>query len=663
MGKLTLLFVFAAILGGSVLALSTRTLAGLTARGQSEGQADLLARQIAESGQNLALTAMMGEDGFNDPALGTRDYDGGQFEVVYAGEADRQQATVTVHGRYGGAAHTIEGRYQFDPMSFPGPIWLDVPYATSTVAGGATVRGGPNTLPVRFDLRQHAELELERDLPLNNVRTDLTADLSTAGSAFSVPAASAWTPTGPLLEDVNVADAEGIYQNAIGAMTGADQTLAGDQVVSTARSWMGPTQITRIGGRLTIRPGASVTGEGVLVVERGLVVEPGGTLTWTGLVVVRSEEQVMPVDLSGTVRITGALVAKQQALPPGGHLDVTVWRAPVGLVGSQGTEQVRPWSDEPGPFPWTQHNHRFDLEHADGKTVYFYEGGSGRHDNEMQFRDALRDAGSDEVYLEFANQGEHGYARYDIEVQGEPQAYAGTVRQGFPAGFHAASRPHQSVPFRANKMRRFVLDVGSLRTLRSRFDGEGGCDQWPFCIGESTGRGGALTVRLRRASNNKILHEAALYWHMQQGERAQHLAEMQAWRDDIAAGGGFGTHLTMGANAHVAYAIAPLVRLAERLDFDGNEVRLLRSETSHETPRDARVAAASSGPAPGSTPAPVPTPTPAPAPTPVPTPSPSPTPAYPFTMCHVSNNSNKTIANASQYSAHAGHGDTMGACP
>ena len=108
MGKLLLMIVTAAVAGGSVLAFSMHAMSGDTARGRAESQADLLARQIAESGQSLALAAMVGEEGFQDPAIGGRDYDGGDFVVtVDSLSSDRQSITVTVEGRYGGAVHTI----------------------------------------------------------------------------------------------------------------------------------------------------------------------------------------------------------------------------------------------------------------------------------------------------------------------------------------------------------------------------------------------------------------------------------------------------------------------------------------------------------------------------------------------------------------------------
>ena len=55
MGKYTLLIVLAAILGGSLLTLNMRLTSNHTSQDRAEGQASVLARQIAESGQGVAL--------------------------------------------------------------------------------------------------------------------------------------------------------------------------------------------------------------------------------------------------------------------------------------------------------------------------------------------------------------------------------------------------------------------------------------------------------------------------------------------------------------------------------------------------------------------------------------------------------------------------------
>ena len=207
----------------------------------------------------------------------------------------------------------------------------------------------------------------------------------------------------------------------------------------------------------------------------------------------------------------------------------------------------------------------------------------------------------------------------------------GSVRTGF-GPMAAPGNAFRSQPFAANDLRTLVVDVQSLRSLQRLFDNEGACeDGWPFCVGRSAGRAGALSVRLVRDRDGKTLYDAALYWHMKEEEAAQHNAEEAAWAASIA-GGSFGTRLTMGPQASVTYRPQDIVRLAETLGFDGNEVRLVSTQSSHVSAGEARSGIPYNSAPPGpqtSPPNPAPTWTPTP-PTPVPTPpTPAPTPPAP----------------------------------
>lgn len=587
MGKLSLLLVAAAVLAGTVLTYATRATAGATSRVQSEAQADQLAREIAESGRSLALTRMMGADGFVDPGIGSRAYDGGRYEVTVAPSADRQTAVVTVVGRFGGAAHTLRGTYRFQPLAYPGPIWLDVPFATSRLTGGTpAISGGPQNLPVRFDPRRHTALGLTTLLPVSGITADFQPDMTAAGSSFPAPDARLWPAS--LLAGLHVNDAEDLYQVAVGAMNATDRTLAGPMTLTSSLSAPGATTITRVRGPLTVASGGRLTGEGVLLVEGGLVVQPGGRLDWTGIVLVRSTEESLPVHLNGSARITGGLVVAQEAFPPGGHLDVTVWKSRTGLVSPAG-DTNGPWAGPGvGPYPWYNHTHRWESEVPEGRVLYLAEAPADRHEALLNFRQALADAGSGEVQIEFKNEGYHGHAQYRVRVDSQPDAVSGTVRNGFPASFRDGGT-HRSARFRADRLRDFTVDVRSLRALRQRFDGAG-CSQWPFCVGQAWNRAEALRVRLLRAADGAVLYEAALYWHMREDERAAHDAAEAAWRASVTGGAGFGTHLQMGAGTAVTFALGPIRALGERLGFDDNSIALVNSSSAHATARDARAA-------------------------------------------------------------------------
>ena len=600
MGRLSLLLVLAAAIGGSVLTLGTRLATLETTESQSEDQAGLLAREIAETGESLVLARMMGPDGFVNPAAngvtGAIDYADGEFEVDNVMlSPDGMEVTFTVTGTYGGARHAIQSTYEFDPMDAPGPIWLDVPYATATVKGGAKVSGSAADHPAYFDKRRYDALEVASLVPISGLRSALGGAIAGAGSALAIegdPAVWADENDG-LLEDLNIEDAEGLYQAAIGSMDASDRTFDGDRTESGTATWgtaSRPDQITRVKGGLTVA--GRVSGHGALVVEGALRVRPSGRLDWDGLVIVRSEENTLAVELDGRVDIDGMLVVSQEALPPGGHLDLTVYHAPTEAA-PQGdrSRQRSPWR---AVHPWHQHTHAFNITPSSaprGNHVHFLEGGgAGRHGAEVRFREVLSALGSQEVYLEFGNASEHGFSRYNVGLAGVPDPIRGTVRSGF-GPFASTGSSFQSKPFPANALRDLDVDIASLRALHQSFDEAGGITDWPRHIGWDWDRRGALALRLmkRGADGNPVrLYEASMYWHMRLDEVAKHEAEEAAWRARILAGEEFGTRLRMGENVDVTYQTGPIAELTDKMGFDGNEVVLISTAIDHDTPSETR---------------------------------------------------------------------------
>ena len=652
MGRLLLLIVLAVAVGGSVLTLGTRETLFESSRRQSESQADVLAREIAEAGQSVALREMVRADGFVDPTgnLGDeQDYDGGQFRIAYSDNPGSRQATITVTGTYGGAVHTIESTYELHPMDAPGPLWLDVPYATASITRGAEVSGTVSNHPVHFDQRLHEALELESLLPLGQLETSLGASMASAGSALAVPDAAAWTAEDGLLADLQVTDAEGLYQKALASMdpTTGDVTFEGDQMITGNVTWGQAgdgTRITHVNGDLTVV--GSVRGNGALIVSGGLHIEDNGRwasddarFDWDGLVIVRDTESLLPVQLDGRVRINGMLVVAHQAFAPGGHLDVSVYRDVNGMSQPSGSlsEQVRTWRGT--GYPFHQHTHAFDITPTRaprGDHVRFLaNGAAGVHEYETQFEGFLDKLGSEPVYVEFGNAGNHGYSRFNLEVAGDDGTgglLARTIQNGF-GRFARADRPRTSKPFPADQLRRLDVDVVSLRALRQAFDSDAACadGSWPLCVGKAWDRHGALSLRLMRAADEALLYESTLYWHMREDEEATHEAEEAAWREKIENGEEFGTRLTLSRRVDLTFDIDEIKELAEKLDFVGDRVVLVASTSSHQTPAEARAAAASDD-------------------------------GFMY-VCHRSGRSQSTLRiEADALGGHLGHGDTAGQC-
>lgn len=651
MGKLTLLFVMVAVLGGSLLTFRAKLNSNETEFERRDVQGDLLARDAATSGHGLVLNAMLDIEGFRN-VLGFSENDviDGRFTVDnYVVATDRQTVDFTVTGHAGGSTHSVRSTYEWDPLDFPGPVWLDVPYATADIDPEAEIGGGPEALPTHFDDRRYHELQLHSLLPWNTMENNLAAEFGAAGGAGGTFQDSDMLASG-YLADLNVADASELYYAAVGAMGMGDVTVAGPHTYSAADQNFGPSPIiVRITGGLTIDD-VRVSGTGVLIVE-GPVTMTGTSpeLTWDGIVLIHSTDNYLPIEMGGTARvnITGSLVVDHLAVPPGGHLDLTTMRGTItGSWPNAGGLDSPIWDPY---YPWYQHKHRFDHEVAEERTVYFAERGSDRHEAWTKFREILNELGSTPVYLEFINESNHGYATYTLDIDGQPQVYSGTVNNGFGL-FSRSGDVHRTQNFNAGDLDTFIVDVLSLRMLKKRWDGSGGCEIWPICIGENWNRQGALTVRLRKASNSRRLYESSIYWHMRADEVEEHQADEQALRDLIESGAHFGTNLNFGPNVTINYDLDEIAELREVLGFDGDEIINTGTWTEHTTARDYRSqgvdAGVGGGPSAGHADS---------AP-----PSAPPPPPAPYTLiCHAGFD---VMATPAQLPAHLAHGDVLGSC-
>ena len=607
MGRSTLLIVLSAVLGGSFLTFSVLRADGETSNRRSQAQAAVLARQLAESGQAIALASVTGLGGFSNDAgvfVSDRDYDGGRIhfedyaEEPLAGGAER--VSIRVAGTYGGAVHRLASVYEFDPMDFPGPIWLDVPYASASIHTSATVSGGgagyePQIDPSKYDELDVSEFGLSFD--------DAKAQFGGAGAPVPDWQSSGGQRTGDLGDGVTTAD--DVYftvANEVANNRGPDDRVIAGPIRFNGNTRVGgPDAITLVRGDAEVR--GTVRGEGALVVEGDLRVP--GRLEWDGLVIVRSTDPSLTVDLSGRVAIRGALLVSQEAFPPGGHIDLTTFRAPSGgWSPAWGRRAAGPGALRPSSWPldegylWYDHTHRFDLPEpgapdrtarADAEVRFVDRDRGDPQESYTGLRELLAHLGGTDVYVELENADAHGHATYEVVVDGETAA--GRVARGFEGTRLEGPSRLRTEAFDARDLDRLVVRPRSRRSLKKLWDGPGACpgDEWPYCVGEDQGgRQGALTVRLRHA-DGRVLYEGALYWHMQAGdEEAEYQAHLDAWRAGVQSGSTpFGTAFSMGRNASVTFGLLPVVALADRLGFDGNEVVHVSTESVIEAPVEA----------------------------------------------------------------------------
>ena len=640
MGKYTLLLVLSAILGGSLLTYNMRAAAGLTGRDRAEGQASLLARQIAESGQGVALATAVGDTGFLTAseffgAFGTdpQAYNGGFYQADSFRSYDGgRRAELVVSGLYGRptpSRHVLTSAYEFDPMDYPGPIWLDVPYATASgsgatkVDGAATIAGRSVVLPTHVDRTKFDALEglLSLATMRSSVETAVSGTTVQFSPALKDAAKDPVLGSGKLLDDLNVENAEDLYQTVIGEIDPSSDRLltpitpGATYTVGSSVTWGGETTITHVDAPLRVTSSGSVSGEGVLAISGDLVVDTGGRLNWDGLVIVRSDEDDMRVTLQGNTRIQGGLVVTQEAAPQVGHMDVTVNKDPSGtwspVTGLTSTfAGVIPYA------PFYSHSHKYDshptvIQPDGSRRIRFVDptASSQTMIDTLGFKSTLDALGGDDVQLRFINTDRHGHGYFRLRVDGEP-LQEGTVRGGFSETFAAAANAvHTTKPFAANDLDALTIDIRSLPSLKRLFETEPlGCSGmvgawhggWPICLGRTRDRLGALVLQVLHGG--KVVYEASTYWHVNTGEEWDaHEAALAAWRADVVNNGSFGATLDL-SKANVTFDLPKIVRLSDRLGFAGNRVTQLSSSVRHISATQARASsAAASATAPSGT--------------------------------------------------------------
>ncbi|MEO0741525.1 MAG: hypothetical protein AAF089_08030 [Bacteroidota bacterium] len=584
MGKLTLLIALATVLGSTLVVYTARTSAFAAASDRAEAQADMIARQAAQAGHNLVLGAMLDDYGFKGALdFQQQAFQGGAFEVDYKPTTDGQSLTFEVTGVFDGATHRVTSRYNWIPADFPGPIWIDAPYVTADLTG-STITGGPGQNNVYYAFDRFEKLRLSPLVSFQDMRdafaTELDAVRSSGASLRLEDTMDA------IVEYTGALSLETLYMTALGAIERGDVVLdTSSPVVTGSATYGSAAEPAIVYKENSMELTGTIRGYGLLIVDGTL--EVTGTLDWDGLVLVRSFEDFLPVRFPGRVTIDGALLIDQYAAPPGGHIDLTVFRDPSGLwTDPHGDLSQSPWQvhwARFGQYPWHQHTHKFNESVAEENTIYFAEQGTDRHETQTAFRATLNSLGAEEVYLEVANaDNASGLAEYTLNVQGEPTS-TGQIKVGFDGTV-------RSPTFRANRLDDFILDVRSMRMLRELVDEEGDCDEWPKCVGNQRDRAGALSVRLRRASNDGMVYEAAIYWHQRGAERQSDAQEERRWRRRINNGQDFGARLEMGANDAIHFDMGPIIQLGRRLGFASPGVQHLGTNVQHQTPMELRSA-------------------------------------------------------------------------
>ncbi|MEM8599004.1 MAG: hypothetical protein AAGF99_03705 [Bacteroidota bacterium] len=583
MGKLTLLIAFATVLGSSLVVYTARTNAFEAASDRADAQADLIARQAAQAGHNLVIGAMLDDDGFKSQLdFEQQAFQGGAFEVDYRPSSDRQSLTFEVTGVFGGATHRVSSRYNWIPADFPGPLWIDAPYVSADLAG-SSISGGPTQNNVYYAFDRFERARLSPLVSFQDMRDAFAAELDavrTSGASLRLE-----DTMDAIIDYTDALSLDDLYITALGAIDGGDVVLdAASPAVTGTATYGTATDPVVVYKENSMALSGTLRGHGLLIVDGTL--EVTGTLEWNGLVLVRSFESFLPIRFPGRATINGALLVDQYGAPPGGHIDLTVFRDPLGNWSQpQGDLSQSPWRQfwaDFGVYPWHMHTHKFNESVPEQNTIYFAERGRDRHETQTTFRAELDALGSQEVYIEVANaDNASGLAAYTLNIQGEPSR-TGQIKLGFDGA-------RRSPAFRADRLDDFILDVRSMRLLRELADDDG-CAEWPRCVGTQRSRGGALSVRLRRASDDDMIYEAAIYWHRRGAERQSDAQQEAQLRQRIQNGQDLGTRLEMDANDALTFDIGALIPIGRRLGFAIPDVQHLGTNVQHQTPTELRSA-------------------------------------------------------------------------
>ena len=522
-------------------------------------------------------------------------------------EEGGQVVAFTLRADLGDQSVRQTSRYRLEQVAWPGPLWIDAPYATAQVDPKARINGSSpdGNRSLYFDATRFDAYGLNSVLDLAHLSTDLGAPL--AGARGDHPSLRVEHGMEPVLTQYGTPSLIEVAGRALAEFSSGDVRLAGGTVLNDKVSYGGEkknddSRIVHVTGDLTIGPSGDVRGGGLLLVDGNLVVE--GRLRWGGIVMVRPQGQHVVVDFErGSVEIEGSLVVDQEAPPPGGHTDMTinrdltgVWATPIGQTGP-GTPGHAEFGALAASYGFTglfyDHEHRIDHTIAEVRKFSFAERGNDRHEAYTRFRRTLNDLTAQnpnqEVYLRFKNPSVHGAALFTLVAAGE--TYSGSVASGFGSD----ARPGDawaSPAFRPADLDTLIVDVQSLRMLKRLVDkqrpdspfwtyGSTVCPSRPLCLGNLPDRDGALAVQLVRATDDKPVYEASIYWHTHAvgtAEYKQELAADNAWRDAIRSGTAeYGAVLKLGEHTKLDFDSGQVGRTLSRLGFNRLDIQHVAS--------------------------------------------------------------------------------------
>ena len=594
MGNSALLVVVASIISAATIFLNIRNINIETNLVQNQLQDEVLARELAHNGLNVMLAQIYGsQDGLGKDIYETYNIGGGLITVGNYSEDD-EFIKFDVLGEYGKAQYLIHTEYKY-AVQFPFAMAVSSPNFKLNTVEESNILGGDGLNENEAVNWLTYELDLLDEQPgMGNLINEdqVEADLNQAlGDAFEALPGEVQT--------VNVLDRDDTFSNQLpdfdpsqdspwleefyyeildkidpGAEGSADEvyTLPVDSEERFAAEFgsldpesteyfktysagtLDNTAMLRVDGNMVVRNGSTLSGSGILLVEGDLLVEPGATLNWDGIVYLRPETSNSVTELSGSVHISGALVASQEALPPGSHMDVTTNRDLSGVWSiAEGRDTYQGGVHTNGP--WFVHVHKWDqqwgtrLPVSSAREIFFRNaGGSTTHENAIRFDETIRtiaSSGIPEIRLKFVNVSRSGMGRFLMELN-DGRVYDNSIA----AGFNGES----SIVFAPGELVKFDMQFRSVRFMellrdpdpeKSNMDGA-------VRVARDHARKGAFHIRIEDPSTGRLLQTTSVYQHIREDESEEYEEELEQLREDIA-NGNFGLTIDMGPGATIEY--------------------------------------------------------------------------------------------------------------
>jgi hypothetical protein len=456
MGKGILITVLLALFGVGGLLYGMRDTLFRSEAKLIKWEEEILAREIARSAYNLALSRLKREPGWRSgwPA---RPYGEGTMEVSIQ-EAGSGLLELVATGRYRSATAQIRGRVSLS-TGFPATVTMDVFSLTAAFSGGAfrisgydqrppSLGGGAGPGPHTHALWSTSQAGAS-SLLAALARLPSSAVSGIGGTPDVHVGSLPWNLT-ELLQEVE--------QHATESYTGP-RTFVGNRVFGSPSQ---PT-IMVVNGDAVFS--GSVSGYGVLLVKGSLTLS--GTFSWEGLVMVegRGPSQVV---LSGNPAIYGALVMRS-ADPglPGGHFDVDIF-------------------DRPNSTEVVYHKHQYD----DAYDVTYVD---LLADSRLRW-DLVQRSGARRIRIELINTHNHGMGTLTFDAGSGPQQIP------LPSSFSVTLAPTQ--------LRALRIDFRALGALRGT--------EPKRVQRDPSGRDGALSVRVYNADKGQLIYELSVYHHVKE---------------------------------------------------------------------------------------------------------------------------------------------------